>query len=209
MAKNIEKVSVNKFETALPSENIISETLSGTEDVIFQVRRTIPLSEMIAFVSEVVTACVDAESGEYIPEAYDFAIRVGVLTHYANFAMPANMDKQYTLVYETRAFDQVAALINITQFNDIVRTIDRKIQFMLGVMSSSAVGKINEVFAKFSDIAMTAEKAFAGTDPSDIQKILSGVSKLKDMNDEQLAKIILDSKKDLNPDESVANKVDQ
>jgi len=194
MAKNIERVSVNKFEMALTADNVITETLIDTDDVTIQINKTISLPEMMLFVQEVVEACIDGESGEYIPEAYDFAIRTAVLTHYANFAMPSNLEKQYWLVYNTRGFQQVVNLINECQFNDIIRAIDKKIKFMLDVMSSAAVSKINEVINKFNDIAETGEKVFGGSSVDEMANFVSGISKLKDMKEEDIAKIVLETK---------------
>lgn len=194
MAKDIERVSINKFELALNQENIITETLVGTEDVTIQIKETITLPEMILFVREVVEACIDGENGEYIPEAYDFAIRSAVLTRYANFAMPANLDKQYWLAYNTRAFEQVISNINEYQFNDIIKAIDRKIKYMLDVMSSTAVSKIHEVIDKFNEIAETGERIFGGASADEMTNFVSGVSKLKDIKEEDIAKVILDSK---------------
>lgn len=84
MEKDIKRISITKFETALDKYNIVTERLNGTEDVVFEIRKTIPLYEMTAFVQEVVESCIDSETGEYVPEAYAFALRVAVLTHYAN-----------------------------------------------------------------------------------------------------------------------------
>lgn len=194
MAKDIKRVSINKFEQALNTENIITETLVDTEDVTIQIKKTITLPEMMLFVQEVIEACIDGENGEYIPEAYDFAVRSAVLTRYANFAMPANLDKQYWLVYNTRAFQQVINHINEYQFNDIIRAIDRKIKYMLDVMSSAAVSKIHEVIDKFNDIAETGEKVFGGASADEMANFVNGVAKLKDMKEEDIAKVILDSK---------------
>ena len=194
MAKDIERVSINKFEMALEKENVITETLVDTEDVTIQIKKTISLPEMMLFIREVVEACIDGENGEYIPEAYDFAIRTAVLTHYANFAMPGNLEKQYWLVYNTKAFQQVMNHINEQQFGDIIRAIDRKVKFMLDVMSSAAVSKINEVIAKFNDIAETGEKVFGSASVDEMANFMSGISKLKDVKEEDIAKVILDSK---------------
>lgn len=195
MSKEIERISVNKFEMALGEDNVVEEILSGTDDVKIQIKKIIALPEMISFVQEVVESCIDNETGEYLPEAYDFAIRVGVLTRYANFAMPANMEKQYMLVYGTEAFDQVLLHINNTQFNDIVRAIDKKIKFMLEVISSSAVTKINDVINKLGEIASAGEKAFEGVDADNMAKVIQGVSKLGDMSEEDVAKVILEAQK--------------
>lgn len=205
MEKDIKRVSITKFETALDKENIINETLVGTDDVVIEIKKTIPLNEMIVFVQEVVEACIDTETGEYTPEAYDFAFRVAVLTHYANFAMPSNLDKQYMLVYGTRAFDQITGNINVCQLSDITRAIDRKIQFMLDVISSSAVNKINEVINKFNDIATSSEQVFGGINPSELSKVVEGITKLNKMDEADVAKVILDAKsKDTEATETIA-----
>lgn len=191
MAKDIDRVSINNFEQALAKENVITETLADTENVTIQIKKTITLPEMMLFVQEVVEACIDGETGEYIPEAYDFAIRSAVLTHYANFAMPANLEKQYWLIYNTRAFQQVLNNINEQQFNDIIRAIDRKVKYMLDVMSSAAVAKINEVIAKFNDVADVSTKMFDGASPDDMAKFIGGITKLKDMKEEDIAQAIV------------------
>lgn len=195
MSKEIKKVSINKFESALDKENVITDTLLGTDDVTIQIKKTIPLQEMLLFVQEVVEACVDNENGEHIPEAYDFAIRVATLTHYANLSMPTNLEKQYWLVYNTKAFEQVLTHINTRQFDDIIRAIDKKIKFMLDVISSSAVIKINDVVSKFNDIAETSEKVFSGVNAEDMMKIIQGVSKLGEIEEENVVKTILDVQK--------------
>lgn len=191
MAKDIDRVSINNFEQALAKDTVITEILVDTEDVTIQIKKTITLPEMMLFVQEVVEACIDGETGEYIPEAYDFAIRSAVLTHYANFAMPANLEKQYWLIYNTRAFQQVLNNINEQQFNDIIRAIDRKVKYMLDVMSSAAVSKINEVIAKFNDVAAVSTKMFDGASPDDMAKFINGITKLKDMKEEDIAQAIV------------------
>lgn len=191
MAKDIDRVSINNFEQALAKDTVITETLADTEDVTIQIKKTITLPEMMLFVQEVVEACIDGETGEYIPEAYDFAIRSAVLTHYANFAMPANLEKQYWLIYNTRAFQQVLNNINEQQFNDIIRAIDRKVKYMLDVMSSAAVSKINEVIAKFNDVAAVSTKMFDGASPDDMTNFINGIAKLKDMKEEDIAQAIV------------------
>ena len=195
MAKDIERVSINKFEQALNVDNITTEILLDTQDVEIQIKKTIGLPEMMLFVQEVVEACIDGESGEYLPEAYDFAIRSAVLTHYANFAMPANLEKQYWLVYNTRAFQQVLTNINETQFGDIIRAIDKKIKYMLDVMSSAAISKIHEAIGKLNEFAEKSEGMFGNATSEDMSNLMKGIAKLKDMKEEDIAKAVLDNAK--------------
>lgn len=193
MSKNIQKISINKLEAVL-KDNTVTELLNGTDNVEIHITKTLSLQEMLLFVREVVEACVDGETGEYLPEAYDFAIRAGVLTRYANFTLPSNLDNQYMLVYNTDAFDQVMAHINMRQFDDIVRAIDKKIKFMLDVISSSAVTKINEVIGKFNELAETAENAFGDVNGENMANVVKGITQLNDINEENIAQVILKNK---------------
>lgn len=195
MAKT-KKISISDFESALDTQSTVTEILSNSNGVEMLIKKSISLDEMIMFVQEVVEACIDGETGEYIPEAYDFAVRVAILTHYANFTMPVNLEKQYWLVYNTTAVEQVLQHINTRQFDDIVRSIDKKIDFMLSIISSSAVSKINEVIAKFNDIATVGENAFKGIDSGTMTKVIQGISKLNNMSEKELATAVIEASRE-------------
>lgn len=195
MAKT-KKISISDFESALDTQSTVTEILSNSNGVEILIKKSISLDEMIIFIQEVVEACIDGETGEYIPEAYDFAVRVAILTHYANFTMPVNLEKQYWLVYNTTAVEQVLQHINTRQFDDIVRSIDKKIDFMLSIISSSAVSKINEVIAKFNDIATVGENAFKGIDSGTMTKVIQGISKLNNMSEKELATAVIEASRE-------------
>lgn len=198
MAKHRNKISINQLESSITDDNVITKgLLNDNSDFIdgasIQIYKVIPLPEMISFVSEVVEACIDGETGEYLPEAYDFAIRAAVLTRYANFTLPANLDKQYWLLYRSSAFDQVMSLIDKHQFNSIIRAIDDKIEFKLRLITSSAITKVNEMVDQLNRIVESTEKVFSGIEAEDMAKVLRGVAKIDGLNEEELVKTILDA----------------
>lgn len=191
MAKEIERISVNKFEEALNKNNTVTVRLYGTEDIDMIITTTISFTKMVQFVEDVVSACVDVETGSYVPEAYDFAIRIGVLTYYANFTMPQSIEKQYLLVYNTGAFEQIQEHINQRQFADIVKTIDKKIKFLLDLASSAAVSKLNEVIAKIADITNTGAELMSGLDTQSVEAIANGFTREGKLDEEALARAFL------------------
>ena len=194
MSNNNKKVSITKFESALDKTQTIETLLAGTQDVIITIKKILPLTEMMAFVHEVVDACIDGSTGEYIPEAYDFAIRTSVLTRYANFTMPSNLEKQYLLVYNTNAYHQVVSYIDNNQFNSIISAIDKKIAFMLDIMASATASKVNEIINKFSKIADIGEKVFGGSSPDEMASVIDNISKLNNLNEQEIANVVLDYK---------------
>ena len=111
MAKKESRISINKLESVV-KENVVSIPMNGAEDVTITIRRTLPLKDMMQFVENVVSSCVNAQAASYTPEIKEFVIRSEILTTYANFNLPSNVEKQYELVYGTDVVVQVMEYIN-------------------------------------------------------------------------------------------------
>lgn len=191
MAKDNKKISINKFEEALIKDDVVEVLLEGTTDTVIRIQKTIPFGEAVGFINDIVDSCIDDDGVDYVTIAYDFAIRVGVLTRYANLSMPSSIDKQYWLAYNTKAFDQVMEYINRDQFDDIIRAADRKIRFLTNTMSSSVSAKMMDIVGQFKEIAEMGKQAFSGVDPSTIRSVLQNVSMVKNMDEEAVVNAIL------------------
>ena len=191
MAKKQNKLSINKFEQSLTKDVVVKQILDGTEDVEIEIKKMLTLDEALSFIQEVVESCIDSETGEYLPEAYDFSVRVGVLTHYSNISLPASTDKKYWYVYNSGAFDQILSTIDNLQFNDLIRTIDRKIKYLTDMMVSTAAGKIGELVSKFSDVAEKLKGTFDDMDPAVVQGIVEKLSKIENIDQDGLVRTIM------------------
>jgi len=181
MNNKTKRVSINQFEKALNRNNTVELILDGTTDVAFNVEKTISLNEAMSFVSEVVDSCVDGVSLEYIPEVYDFAIRVGVLSYYSNLKLPTSAKDQYTLVYGTSAYDQILQYINYSQYKAIIDAIDKKISYMTNIMLSTMSSKVNEMIDSFNDMTKADEGMLSSIDPDALADVVSYLS-LKNKN---------------------------
>lgn len=186
------KVSINAFEKALCKDTTIEMVLDGTEDVKFTIQTVLPFSEAIGFIEDVYNTCIDEKTGEYIVEAYDPAVRIATLTHYANFTIPSDIKKQYDLAYNTHAYDQIMSVINLRQYDDIISTINKKIEFQLNLMASTAYSRMNQIIDLMQQTMDTAENLFADIDPELKQKFADAISKMPAVNgaavDELIAK---------------------
>ena len=190
MAKKMARISINKWEKALDN-NVTEIPLYGVDGVTISIRYSISLMEMLQFVDDVVESCVNGETGEYLPEIKDFAIDKGVLSVYANFSMPDDVAKQYELIYNTEALEQVRRNINIEQLNSIVRAIDKKIDHKLAMMQSTAAMQTNEVVSRLNDLADQLEKSVSGMTSKDIQKFVSSIGNMHGIDEAKLARAVL------------------
>ena len=72
---------------------------------------------------------------------------------------------------------------------------DKKIKYMLDVMSSAAISKIHEAIGKLNEFAEKSEGMFGNATSEDMSNLMKGIAKLKDMKEEDIAKAVLDNAK--------------
>lgn len=190
MAKKESRISINKLESVL-KENVVSVPMNGVEDVVITIRRTLPLKDMMQFIENVVSSCVDAQTASYTPEIKEFVIRSEVLTTYANFNLPSNVEKQYELVYGTDAFAQVAEYINWGQLAEIRAAIDSRIEHEVKMIETVLAAKTNEMIARVENMVEQFEAAFGGINGNEFNEVVKKLSEMDSMTEESIAKAVL------------------
>ena len=170
MAKKEKRVSVNALEKIAKEHfnNIETEQWFGVDITI---RRTLPLYEMMCFVQDAVDMCFTSD-GTFIPEVLDFAVRIGLLTRYANFTLPNNLEKQYWLTYATDAVDVVGKHINTVQLHEMIQAINRKIEYMCDTDIISIKSKLDDLNSEFAKMGGQFSDMFRGIDASDVRRMI-------------------------------------
>lgn len=171
--KEVQTVSVNAFERAAKEQlkGSVTESWFGTE---VNIRRTLPLVEMLRFVKDLTEACF-LEDGTFVPEMMEFTVKSGILTYYANFRLPENLKKQYELIYGTDAVDMVRAHINLSQLNEIVEAANRKIEYLCDSDIRALRAKLDELVSAMKAVGEETSSMFEGVDPADVQKLIGSL----------------------------------
>lgn len=190
MVKKVNRISVAKFEKAVSKDNVVFIPLDGVEDINIEITKSISLQNMIEFVENVAESCVDMESGEYTPQVRDFAIKRELLTKYANFTMPNNIEKQYEFIYGSNVVDVVLQNINQLQFQEIVSSIDRKVKFMLDCVTSISASNTVKLLNKLDSIAEQNTAMFDSLQGEDIASVFSNINAIANMDEEKLARAV-------------------
>lgn len=198
MAKNTTKkgsrISVNTLESTAIA-NVMQIPFDSCPGVEIEVKTTLSLQEMLQFVEDVVSSCVDKATGKYIPEIKMFSVKIGLLTMYANFNLPSNVGKQYELIYNTSAISQVLGVINPVQYDEILAAIDSRIEHELALMNSAVSSKVNELTHQMNDAAQKIESAFSGVTADEINALMKNISAMDNIDEEKLAKAVLSEQK--------------
>ena len=91
------------------------------------VRYSLDLREALAFIDNVMSACTDADTGDFHVEMLDLITRASVVTMFTNIELPADLETQFKILYWTDLYGEIKARINESQLESLTNTIERYI----------------------------------------------------------------------------------
>ena len=207
MAKTEKKVSIALFDK-ITKEHFNNEITIWWHEAEVKVRCSLPLTDVLAFVDDVVGSCFHEQYG-YMPEVKDFVIKTNILSRYANFSLPDNLEHRYQMVYFTDAVDTVCGAINTTQLQEIVDAIDEKIQFRCDTRAAEVQKRIDQVVGAIEDMSNKTEALFSGVSQDDMKTLMSAVAE-SGLDEQKIVKAYMEQKRaeqqDAEPSGEVAAK---
>lgn len=194
MAKERNRISITKLEKATGNDNIVKIPLTGVEDTEIEIVKTISLKDSLEFVENVVSSCIDEETGEYTPQIKEFAIRKEILTKYANFTMPKDIEKQYYLVYANNFAEQVISNINHEQLGDILKGIKEKIKHILNCIVGTATSNTLKLLEKIDAMSEQNTAMFNSLGETDLSDLFKNIGAIANMDEEKIARALHETK---------------
>ncbi len=169
MAK-VKKISINAFESVVKEnfENTVTKEWFG---IPVTITKTISFEEVVNFVAEVADNCFLSD-GRYIPEAMQALIDCGVVRHYTNINLPANLSSAYELVMRSGIIDFIMPEINSNQYSDIIIAIRDKIEYACDSNTAEFKHAMEKMTISMNEIQDATKDLFDKVSPEDIQKII-------------------------------------
>lgn len=192
MAKADKKVSIALFDK-IAKEQFQNEATIEWHDAQLRVKYALPLTDMLAFVDDVVGSCFHDKLG-YMPEVKDFAIKTNILSRYANFSLPDNLEHRYQLVYMTDAVDAVCAAIDGTQLQEIVNSINSKIRFLCDSKATMIQERINDVLNTMEEMRDNTKSIFDGITQDDLKNLMGAITS-NGMDEQKLVQAYIEQAK--------------
>lgn len=161
--------------------NLVAIEWGGVE---ITVKRTLSLTEMIEFVANVVESCFD-DSGNFMPEIMDFAVKVNIATIYANIKLPKDIKKQYELLYISNITDSIVKQVNTQQLTEILNSISAKVKYKTDSRVNAAHAEIKKIAEGFSDTKSRLDNLMSFFSDMDVKDI---VQKFANMDEKEFAR---------------------
>ena len=194
MAK-VKKISINAFESVVKEnfENTVTKEWFG---IPVTITKTISFEEVVNFVAEVADNCFLSD-GRYIPEAMQALIDCGVVRHYTNINLPANLSSAYELVMRSGIIDFIMPEINSSQYNDIIIAIRDKIEYACDTNVTEFRNSLSDMMASMTDLQDKTKEMFGKISPDEIQTLLAAFSDDKAVENKVVDAYIEHKKADL------------
>lgn len=173
MAKREKKVSIRTMDE-VAGERFINETTEQWYGTDIHIRRSLPFTEALSFVDEVVSSCFQTNYG-FMPELIDFAIKRNILKRYTNISLPEKLEHSYKIIYTTDIIDFVCKHINMKQVDELVVAIDRKVAHMCNAHVAEARRQTDEIVSGFNQIYEKISGLFDGVTRDDMTKLLGAI----------------------------------
>ena len=172
------KFTINTLMESIPEVNKTDVKLEGEyfKDVVVQVRRTLPLEDAMNFVKDITATCIDDEQAEFMPELFDFAVRMYVVMYYANVDLSKDVKKAYRILYDTTLFEQVYAHVNTAQSTNLILSAEKRIEHWKNILSSSLAGIVSEMLRKMEDVMAGSEVMMAAIDGDEFKAAVARLS---------------------------------
>lgn len=171
---NGKKIPIDSFDKVVQGQ-AVNDAVVSWYNIEVTVKHTIGLTDMMEFVHNAAESCF-SESGAFVPEVMDFAIKSNILTRYANLTLPDELEHRYALIYESDIVDIVCEHINHEQLQEITSAVKRKVNYACDANVAEIQRKATEMLNAFEELGEKIAGMFSNVSQEDIQKLLGAVS---------------------------------
>lgn len=174
MAKGTNRISIRTIDAIVKEQfpNFVTEIWNGTE---LRIKKSLSFSEMLSFVNDVVKSCIQEEHG-YMPELMDFAIKSNILSRYANFSLPDNLEHRYDILYQTDAVAFVVSHINKSQLREITTAINHKVSYLCNSNIQQVQKQMGDFLSAFETLQGKMTNLFSSLTPDDVTRLIGAIN---------------------------------
>ncbi len=186
------KISINSLDKII-EENFSNVVTADWHDVTLEIKKSLSLTEMLEFVSDVVSSVFQDENG-FIPEVADFAIKSNIVLKYTNVSLPDNIEHRYEILYNTDLIEFIRGFINAEQLHEIVTSIGKKISHKCNIAADNLQKQLTSLVSTLEKMQDTTTEIFEKITPEDLAKVMSAFEN-GDFSEEKIVQAYIDQTK--------------
>ena len=173
MAKT-KKITFNMINEIIADNETTEIVLDEGKKLSLTVKRFLDFDEAIGFVHSIADSCFN-DYGDYMPEAFDFAVCVNVLMYYAGVQTPTDFDKTYRVYAQNNFMDDVFDAIDYNQLHVLLKAADERIEYKKTVLAQANVGKMAELIESIDRMVSDSKATMEEVNSPEFQATLGNM----------------------------------
>lgn len=157
-------------------KNTKSDHIENWNGLEIKLHPTLTLEESLKFVHEVVYSCFETNTGEYLPEIKDFAMKCSILEMYGNVELPEGVEEKHELIYNTDLCDFILSRINTEQFDELKLAVESKIEHLTNSRAAEMEKRLDKALSDIEDLLKSFSDIFSEADKDEVMKLLKSLS---------------------------------
>ncbi len=157
-------------------KNTKSDHIENWNGLEIKLHPTLTLEESLKFVHEVVYSCFETNTGEYLPEIKDFAMKCSVLEMYGNVELPEGVEEKHELIYNTDLCDFILSEIYTEQFDELKLAVESKIKHLTNSRAAEMEKRLDKALSDIEDLLKSVSDIFGEVDKDEMMKLLKSLS---------------------------------
>ena len=167
-------ISIEKVDEII-KEHFPAECTKDWHGQELVIRRYIPYDTEIEIVRKVADACFHPETGEYMPEVKEFALKVCMIEAFTNVRLPQNVEHQCAILYGTDLWNEIAYAIEDGQYYDIRDAVDDRIRARNNANRVMFENEIQRGIDAMQRLGDHVSELFEGVTPEDVSALISAI----------------------------------
>lgn len=152
-----------------------------------EIKKELDFDDAVAFSNHICDLCF-LESGEYVPEMFDFALRSCVIEYHTNVELSNDLDKRYEIVYRTDLYDEVSDKVESVQYYDLIDCAHDRVSRRLEIDEEDIKSRLTVIADKFDTLADEIASVYKDVDSDTLKTIANVASKMENVSEEDIVR---------------------
>lgn len=176
-AKTIKSISFDAIDKLMNYVSTIDVPSSDIEGLTLHVKPMLTMEEAYSFSSHVCDTCFDDDC-QYMPELYDFAVKIYTAVLYGGIRPSKDHNKAYRLIYATALYDDIIKHVNLQQYSALIDSCKARIEYRVRSMESQAAGYMSKIMSRFEDTLNDGKDMLSNLSSEEVIQAISSLTKL-------------------------------
>ena len=175
MAKTKKVESDNSLKNVIEVASKVETKTIEWNGININVKDKLSIPDVSRFVAIASDICF-TNSGDYLPEVYNYALYVATITVFTDFKLPESVEEQYNLIMYTDITSVILDHVNYKIYEELVGCVKEKVDYKVKLHISSIQEQSEKLLSSVEEMITKFESIFGSISPDGITDMIKAFS---------------------------------